>query len=67
MVKSEILAEAEDSIKRAIKQNGPFTHNLISLTLGDVADRLGNKYANDLIDTFGLEDLGWHKQPVPDD
>lgn len=40
----------------------PYSHNIISLALGSLAKEVGNDAANDLIDAFNLEDLGWSKQ-----
>ena len=39
----------------------PYSHNIISLSLGNAAQKFGNEVANDLIEEFGLEDLGWRK------
>lgn len=39
----------------------PFSHNIIGLALSAVAKDHGNDVANDLIDDFGLEALGWRK------
>lgn len=38
-----------------------YSHNIISLKLQSAAKKFGNEVANDLIDEFGLEDLGWRK------
>ena len=40
----------------------PYSHNIISLALGALANEVGNDAANELIEEFGLEELGWAKQ-----
>lgn len=52
--KIKVIGEAKRLIKRAIDQNGPFSHNMISLTLRSVDKDLGTKYANQLIRRFKL-------------
>lgn len=42
----------------------PYSHNLISISLGGVARQFGPEVANDLIEEFELEELGWTKQHV---
>lgn len=39
----------------------PYSHNMISVCLREVAEIVDNGYANQLIDDFGLEKLGWSK------
>jgi hypothetical protein len=39
----------------------PFSHNIISIVLRRVAEVHGHDAANELIDEFDLEDLGWQK------
>ena len=45
----------------------PFSHNIISLALGSAAKEFGDEVANDLIEEFELEDLGWQKKPTDKD
>lgn len=44
----------------------PYSHNLISLTLREVAKKLGYEFANRLIDELELEDLGYSKSAEGD-
>jgi len=39
----------------------PYSHNIIGLALVTIAKRYGYDVANQAIEDFGLEDLGWHK------
>lgn len=39
----------------------PYSHNLLSLALREVANKLGRDVANHLIDELELEALGYHK------
>jgi hypothetical protein len=39
----------------------PYSANIISLRLASVARKLGKTKADQLIDEFGLEQLGWKK------
>ena len=39
----------------------PFSHNIISLTLSEIANTYGEDEANKAIDDFDLEELGWRK------
>lgn len=57
------LAAARDTIDSEVKYVDvkPYSHNIISLTLQHVNAQCGKQYANQLIDEFDLEDLGWHK------
>ena len=45
----------------------PYSHNIINISLQQAAKKYGNAVANDLIEEFNLEDLGWSKQPLEDD
>ncbi len=56
------LKQAKDRIEKALAANGPYSHNIISMALGDVFNNLGQQAANDLIDEYELEDLGWEKK-----
>ena len=40
----------------------PFSHNIISLNLQHVGEKVGKDAANSLIDEFGLEEMGWRKE-----
>jgi len=49
------ILKARDSIENAMDQNGPYTHNIISLSLRSLAEKGGNKAANDLVDEYELD------------
>ncbi len=51
----EILNYAKNKIKMIIRDNGPYTHSMISMVLQDVHQKLGTKFANQLVDEFELE------------
>lgn len=55
----EIEKTMEDARKKINNLDwfGPFGHNIIGLILRDVADKIGTKYANDLIYEFEIEDI----------
>ena len=39
----------------------PFSHNIVGLVLRQIADEFGQDHANDAIEHFQLELLGWSK------
>ena len=39
----------------------PYSHNIISLVLKQISDKFGKNTANETIDHFDLESLGWKK------
>ena len=39
----------------------PFSHNLIGLSLRQIANEFGQDRANEAIEHFDLEELGWSK------
>jgi len=45
----------------------PYSHNIISLALQHAHQEFGHEVANDLIDVFELEKLGWRKLHPEDD
>jgi hypothetical protein len=51
----KVLADAKKNIKMAIKQNGPYSHNIVSLSLNMVSKHLGAVSANSLVDEFKLD------------
>jgi hypothetical protein len=58
--KIEVISEvskARERIERAMDQDGPFTHNMIGLTLSGLADKVGVKYANELVREFELDEI----------
>lgn len=63
----EVINEVQQTrtrIEKAMNQGGNFTHNIIGLSLSSLASKCGKKYANELIDELGLDDLyGIEKEP----
>jgi len=57
------LEEAKEKIKKEIEfvDIKPYSHNIIGLVLMSVNDDYGREQANELIDEFKLEKLGWKK------
>lgn len=53
----KILHEARQHIEKAMEQNGPYSHNIVSLALSQVAREISNEEANGLIDEYELTDL----------
>jgi hypothetical protein len=67
-LKKDIVSQASDYVKdemnmtrdrinNAIDQDGPYTHNMISLALRKLAENTGTKYANELVKELDLDDL----------
>jgi hypothetical protein len=50
------------SIEEALDENGPYSHNIISLCLRGIANTYGKNEANKTIDRFALTNLGWSKE-----
>jgi len=40
----------------------PYSHNIISLCLREIANKCGRDMANKTIDELGLKYYGWHKE-----
>lgn len=61
----DLVLEVMDKARSQIESTdwfGPYGHNVVGLTLKGVADKIGTKYANSLIDEFDLtEELGIEK------
>jgi len=57
------LDEAKQKIRDEVKfvDIKPYSHNIIGLLLLSVSKDYGRKQANELIDEFELEDMGWKK------
>ncbi len=57
----KIFDDAYDKImyERDFVDIRPYSHNIISLTLKIVSDKLGQEEANELIIMCDLEELGW--------
>lgn len=53
---------AKAKIKQELERNGPYSHNIIGLVLGQVAKQFSKASANRLIDECGLQSKGWEKQ-----
>ena len=62
--RAEAIKEAREQIAKEVDfvDLKPYSHNIISMTLMILAEKVGNSAANDLIDEFDLESLGWEKQ-----
>ena len=62
MADKTTIAKAKKQIVSAIMQNGPFSHNIVSLVLMGVSRDHGVPAANALVDEFRLTKLyGIHK------
>ena len=61
--------EPLEKLRAQIEREVPFvdiksySHNIISLCLSQIAHGYSDTDANQAIEDFGLEELGWHKQP----
>ena len=55
------ITEAEKKITKSLLQDGPYTHNIISLVLRDLSQKVSLKAANKIVDSFGLSAYGIHK------
>lgn len=53
-VRDIIMETARMTIEDAIETDGPYSHNICSLALSNVQEKLGTKYANRLVDEHGL-------------
>jgi hypothetical protein len=61
--KEDIYQSAYEKIEECLETLDlkPYSANIISLRLASVARKLGKSKADQLIDDFGLEQLGWKK------
>ena len=62
MNKMETLEDHKTVINNALRANGPFSHNIISLVISSADKKFGVKAANELIVEFDLASLGWSKK-----
>jgi hypothetical protein len=62
---SKSLEELRANIQREVPYVDikPYSHNIIGSVLRQIVDEFGEVEANNAIDYFGLESLGWRKQP----
>jgi hypothetical protein len=61
MVKSK---SPEEFIRQAIEVGGPYSHNIVSMTLSDVARKRGKRYANELVRKYNLTEIyGIQEEP----
>lgn len=58
------LKELYDDIQGHIDDPGPYSHNIISIILRDIANHHGKAVANKAIRDLGLDELGWEEEPV---
>jgi len=65
-MKKKTLSKLRSIIKkeRDFVDLKPYSHNIISLTLMQIAKEYGYEKANKCIDDFELENLGWKKENV---
>lgn len=49
-------------IQDALDTDGGYSHNIISIVLRHISSEHGVKAANEAIEEFDLEDLGWEKE-----
>lgn len=63
----ERLAELYAKIKKEVKfvDVKPYSHNIISLVLRTISKEFGYNEANEAIDKFKLNEIGWQKQEEP--
>ncbi len=62
--KIETLQDAKDEIERALEGNRGYSRNIIGCCLRIVDKEFGTAAANDLVDDYSLEDMGFNKEPV---
>jgi len=58
-----VMNDARQKLKKEVRfiDVKPYSHNIVSLVLMGVSSKIGNTYANQLIDEFKLERKGWSK------
>jgi hypothetical protein len=61
--KIKFLEKAKDDIEAALKRDGGYSHNVITLALQSIAQKLGKHTANDVIEEYDLGAFGWDKEP----
>jgi hypothetical protein len=59
VAKLETIKDHEQAIVKALNDNGPYSHNIIRLTLSSADSKHGEQTAKDLIEKFKLVDHGW--------
>jgi uncharacterized protein involved in exopolysaccharide biosynthesis len=59
--KIKLVEEAKDRIEKALERDGQYSHNMITVALESISKKLGDHVANELIDEYELEELGWRK------
>jgi hypothetical protein len=65
MTRTEKIAyieDAKDKIEGALENDHGYSNQVITFTLRGIAEKFGQHVADELIDEYGLEELGWHKQ-----
>lgn len=62
--KIKYLEEARMKIEDALEEDNGYSSQVVTFTLRGVAEKLGKHISNDLIDEYGLEPLGWHKEKL---
>lgn len=66
VITDEVLEVMENARNKLDEHVGdidikPYSHNIVSIVLLGVASKIGTDYANQLIDDYNLEELGWKK------
>lgn len=61
--RKKFLAEQYEIIQEALEVSGPYSHNIISICLREIANKMGVEKANQVLVWFELDKLGWSKQP----
>ena len=59
-----IMRDARKSIREALIKRGPYSHNIVSLTLSHVANVLGTARANQLVREF-RNPCGIQEEEIP--
>lgn len=54
VIEQELLLNTEKQIKHAIRQDGQYTHNMITVSLRCLAESVSYAAANSLIDKYNL-------------
>jgi len=57
----KFVRELENKIEKQLDEKRPYWNNLISMYLREIAYKAGTKVANEVIDYFELDQLGWSK------
>lgn len=56
---AQSLDELNATIENHLDNGGPFAHNMIGIVLSEIDKRFGKDEANNSIELFGLDMMGW--------